>query len=321
MNNSSQNSVFCDRFSSYRYTKTTGNDLFKAPFVINAILNVPSCIIATLANTLVIVSIWRSHTLRTPANILLIGLALSDLGVGLIVQPFYIAFLLSFAENGAVSSTCVASVAVSIFGSIFSCVSFGTVVTISLERYIALRFHLRYEDVVTMKKVRIFLISLWLVCGISPFIWVWFAPTYRSYFFAIGILLCLLISSMAYMKIYQIIRYHRRQIRSCEMNSRNNENMAQRRRNASNMFFVYCVLLSCYLPYSVCLAFGKVHGYSKWRWIAVNFALTIININSSLNPFIYCYRMREIRRAMLLTFYAALPRVRSQLTMFGQFPN
>ena len=321
MNNSTkkpQNSLFCDRFSSYQFTKTTGTEPFKTAFVINAILNVPFCIVATLANLLVIVSIWRSHSLRTPANLLLVGLALSDLGVGLIEQPVYIASLLFFAKNGPVSSRCVISVAVSIFGSVFSSVSFGTVVAISAERYIALSLHLRYENVVTRKRVRIFLICLWLVCGILPFMWVLLVPKYRSYFFAIGIVLCLLVSSVMYMKIYQIIRYHRRQIQAYEINGRNDENIVQRRRNASNMFLVYCVLILCYLPYSICLGFGKFHGYTKSSWIAVNFTLTVININSSLNPFIYCYRMRGIRQAMLQTLHTATRQATSFLGRTGE---
>ena len=231
-----QNALFCDRFSSYQYTKTTGNEPFKTAFVINAIFNVPFCIIATLANLLVVVSIWRSHTLRTPSNMLLIGLALSDLSVGLVGQPVYIAFLLVFVKNGPVSSSCIISIAVSIFGSIFSCVSFGTVVAISAERYIALSLHLRYENVVTRKRVQIFLICLWLVCGILPFIWVPLAPKYRAYYFAVGIV----VSSVMYMQIYQIIRYHRRQIQACEINDRSNEDIVQRRKNASNMFLA-CV--------------------------------------------------------------------------------
>lgn len=316
--NTPQNALFCDRFSSYQYTKATGNEPFKTAFVINAIVNVPFCITATLANLLVVVSILRSHTLRTPANMLLIGLALSDLGIGLIEQPVYIAFLLVFAKNGPVSSSCIISIAVTIFGSIFSCVSFGTVVAISVERYIALSLHLRYENVVTRKRVQIFLICLWLVCGILPFIWVLSAPKYRSYFFAVGIILCLLVSSVMYMKIYQIIRYHRRQIQAHEINDRNNENIVQRRKNASNMFLVYCVLVLCYLPYSICLAFSKFHGYTRCSWIAVNFALTVININSSLNPFIYCYRMRGIRQAMLLTLHAAMRQATSFLRRTGE---
>ena len=162
MNNSmisTERSLFCDRFSSYRYVKTL--------FVVNAILNVPLCVNAILTKVLVILSIWRSPTLRkAPANLLLIELALSDLGVGLIVQPFFIAFLLSFAETGAGTFTCLISVAVSVFSSVLvTSVSFGTVVSVSMERYIALCLHRRYDDVVAVKRARNFLIKLWLIGG------------------------------------------------------------------------------------------------------------------------------------------------------------
>ena len=228
------------------------------------------------------------------------------MGVGLIVQPFFIAFLLSFAETGAGTFTCLTSVAVSVFGSVLTSVSFGTVVSVSIERYIALRLHLRYEDVVKVKRARNFLITLWLIGGTLPFIWVWLTPKYRSHFFSTRILLCLVISSVAYIKIYRIIRYHRRQIISTEMNARNHEKMTQRKRNTFNMLVVHCVLVLCYLPYSICLLVVKSYGYTNCSWIAINFALTVVNINSSVNPFIYCYRMRQIRRAMIMTLYKIL---------------
>ena len=228
------------------------------------------------------------------------------MGVGLIVQPFFIAFLLSFAETGAGTFTCLTSVAVSVFGSVLTSVSFGTVVSVSIERYIALRLHLRYEDVVKVKRARNFLITLWLIGGTLPFIWVWLTPKYRSHFFSTRILLCLVISSVAYIKIYRIIRYHRRQIISTEMNARNHEKMTQRKRDTFNMLVVHCVLVLCYLPYSICLLVVKSYGYTNCSWIAINFALTVVNINSSVNPFIYCYRMRQIRRAMIMILYKIL---------------
>ena len=227
----------------------------------------------------------------------------TDLGVGLIVQPFFIAFLLSFAETGTGTFTCLTSVAVSVNGSVLTSVSFGTVVSVSIELYIALCLHLRYEDVVTEKRARNFLITLWLIGGTLPFTCVWLTPKYRSHFFSTGILLCLVISSVAYIKIYRIIRYHRRQIISTEMNARKHEKMAQRKRNTFKMFVVHCVLVLCYLPYSICLLVVKSYGYTNCSRIAINFALTVVNINSSVNPFIYCYRMRQIRRAMITTLY------------------
>ena len=298
---------FCDRFKGYRYMATTERNSFKTAFVINAILNVPFSIIATLANCLVMISIWRSYTLRTPANMLLIGLALSDFGVGLIVQPFFIAYLFSFAYRGAGKFTCISAVALTLTASFLSCVSFGTVTAISLERYLALCLHLRYEEIITMKRVRRFLVVLWVLGGISSFVWALFAPRYKSFYYVAGILFCLLVSTVAYVKIYRIVRSHLKQIKTNEVTrNEDGDNLQHRKKSAYNMFLVYCVLLCCYLPYSICLAIGKITGYSKWNWTAINFALTVININSSINPIIYCYRMREIRRGIIHTLYKIL---------------
>ena len=295
---------FCDRFDGYRYSTTVGNAPFKTAFFVNAALNVPFAIIATLANALVIISIWRSPSLHTPASMLLIGLAMSDLGVGLIVQPFFIARLISFAKQGTANFTCIA---LTITGAFLSVVSFKTLTAISLERCLSLRLHLRYEDVVTMKRVRRILAVVWLWSGISAIVWVVFVPSYKSHYFAIGIALCLVISTVAYVKIYRIARSHRRQIKSHQVAADPN-NLRRRKKSSWNMFLVYCVLLCCYLPWSIMLAVGKITGYKTWNWIAINFTLTIVNINSSINPLIYCYRMREIRKAMSHTLYTMILR-------------
>ena len=288
---------FCDRFNGYRYMTTVGNAPFKTAFFVNAAVNVPFSIIATLANALVIISIWRTRSLRTPANMLLIGIAMSDLGVGLFVQPFFIAHLISFAKQGTAKFTCISSSALTITAAFLSVVSFKTVTAISVERYLSLRLHLRYEDVVTMKSVRRILAVLWLWSGISAIVWVVFLPSYKSYYFATGIILYLVISTVSYVKIYGIARSHQKQIKSHQV-AADPINLRRRTKSAYSMFLVYCVLLCCYLPYSMCLAVGNITGYKTWNWIAINFTLTIVNINSSINPLIYCYRMREIRRAM-----------------------
>ena len=197
---------FCDRFSGYHYMTTVGNAPFKTAFFVNAAVNVPFSIIATLANALVIISIWRTRSLRTPANMLLIGLAMSDLGIGLFVQPFFIAHLISFAKQGAANFTCISAAALAITAAFLSVVSFKTVTIISVERYLSLRLHLRYEDVVTMKRVRLALAVIWLWSGIFAIVWVVYVPSYKSSFFATGIVLCLVISTVAYVTIYRIAR-------------------------------------------------------------------------------------------------------------------
>lgn len=59
--------------------------------IINCALNVPFMLIAIIGNTLVLSSIWKTPSLRSPSTVFLSSLAVSDLLVGLVVQPLYIA--------------------------------------------------------------------------------------------------------------------------------------------------------------------------------------------------------------------------------------
>ena len=51
--------------------------------IVNAPLGIPT----TVMHALVLTAIWKSRTLHCPSYILFFGLALSDLGVGLLAQP------------------------------------------------------------------------------------------------------------------------------------------------------------------------------------------------------------------------------------------
>ena len=60
------------------------------PQYLFVVVNFVSAIAAIVGNSLVLVTIWRTPRLHSPSNVLLAGLAVSDLGVGLICQPFWI---------------------------------------------------------------------------------------------------------------------------------------------------------------------------------------------------------------------------------------
>ena len=58
--------------------------------IVNAILNIPLRPFAIVGNALIFISLVRTPSLLSPSNVLLLSLALTDLGVGLVVQPYYI---------------------------------------------------------------------------------------------------------------------------------------------------------------------------------------------------------------------------------------
>ena len=66
-------------------------DAIKKVLVINCATNIPLAITSIIGNLLVLHAVWKTPTLHVPSVVLLCGLALSDLTVGAVMQPFFIA--------------------------------------------------------------------------------------------------------------------------------------------------------------------------------------------------------------------------------------
>ena len=81
-------STLSTELAKFELTNATFMGLL-AVCIVNGIVSV----IATLTNILVIVTITIYSELKTNSNILLLFLAITDLFVGLVVQPSFIAFL------------------------------------------------------------------------------------------------------------------------------------------------------------------------------------------------------------------------------------
>ena len=65
------------------------------------------------------------------------------------------------------------------------------------------------------------------------------------------------------------------------------------------IFYVYRVFLICYLPYFICMAVIPICGSSIVLKKLYLFSLTLMYLNSSLNPIIYSWKMRHIQHAIM----------------------
>ena len=113
--------------------------------------------------------------------------------------------------------------------------------------------------------------------------------------------LCIFISSITYNAIYRIVRHHQHQMHAQQqavqsMNAEQNLKI-QAKKHAANTFIYYICLVLCYFPEAVSFLIWmtyKEHWNIRWR-----FADTILFMNSAINPFLYCWRNREVREAVL----------------------
>ena len=121
---------------------------------------------------------------------------------------------------------------------------------------------------------------------------------------AANIVICLSLSTVCYIKIYRIVRQHQLQIHVQQqavqtLNAESIQSMERSKRSALNTFVFYIVLILCYFPLFVAmvmLSIYQIHLTNEW-----NLTDTVAFMNSSINPFLYCWRLRELRTAVVKT--------------------
>lgn len=149
-----------------------------------------------------------------------------------------------------------------------------------------------------------------IYCGISWGIAVGLVAIYfleRSIFGIIVVLaevLSVVITSVAYFRVYKIVKRHQSDIQkqrriSVEAPGGMQLNIKKYQRSTSAMFLVFMLSFICYAPYPPIMVLLFKYGYTPNVKIAVEMSATIICINSTLNPLIYCLKLKEIRRAVM----------------------
>jgi len=266
----------------------------------------------------------RTSSLPNLLKVLLLSLAVSDLGVGLVVQPFYIARLVKSIQQNSASTVSNPSytmdTAFFTIMNLFSCASFFNVLALSVDRFLAIHLHLRYREFVTYKRVVIAVVSIWVFSVFFSSIKLW-APEDMTESLSVVVALlfglCFICTTIIYYKIYLIVRRHRHHIQSVHeqlVSTQNDEisletsgeissNVATVRKSALGTFYVYLLFMLCYMP-GYCMMIARMiasETNTAMKWFDP-YAWTLVFVNSSLNPVIYCWKMKHIRHAVMDMF-------------------
>ena len=240
-------------------------------------------------------------TLHPSSKLLFYSLAVSDFAIGLIAQPLFAVYALAIAWNNS-GLFCAVGLPYSLVASFLAIVSFWTLTVIALDRYLALILRFRYRTMVTVKRVGSVLVFGWLFsafCTASGNINI----TFRQILSNAALLSCLLFSSYFYMKTYFNLRQHK-----LEMQGQSSFTMSYYRKSLNSMFLVFCIFLATYLPFVCALAVGTAFGFNSVSLLALDITSFVGLLNSSLNPVVYCWRIRDIKRESKHVFQNVFPR-------------
>ena len=282
--------------NNYSGHSESNSTLSETIVVTNCLLNAPLMLISIIGNTVVLAAILRTPSLRSPSTVFLCSLALSDLLVGLVVQPVYIA--------NAVTGMTYMQKTMATMAFAASGVSLFTMTAIAVDRFLALHYHMRYPNLMTTGRATYLSATLWIAALLLSFSHHWSDQAYLVTV-AVSIITCLLTCTACYIKIYRIVRQHQLQIQVLQQAvasliiAENNQNIQKSTKSAKSTFIYYIAMVICYLPMFITKAIASVFP-DQWTsaWILTE---TVVFMNSSINPFLYCWRLRELRAAVLKT--------------------
>ena len=264
------------------------------------VVNISVSITAFLGNTLILVALKKESSLHPPSKLLYRNLAITDLCVGMIAEPVYVAYFMSVLSDKW--DICFYANLLSFFtGFPFSAVSLFTLAVISVDRLLALLLGLRYRQVVTLKRTLMTLIGGWILCIVGVLAYLW-DPIVTSWCVRVALSVCLVTSFVCYVKIFFILRHNQIQVLDHFLQRQQNQpvplNIARYRKAVSAALWVQMTLVVSYLPILITETLKVQRGIPLSLYLARESTRTLVLLNSSLNPFLYCWKIREVRQAV-----------------------
>ena len=260
-------------------------------------VNIVFSITASLGNILILIALRKVTSIHPPTKLLFQCLAITDLSVGLISQPL-MATVILLVDNIDIKIWNVLFFHLLWSSSIAFCgVSVFTSTALSVDRLLALLLGLGYRHVVTLKRIRAVLACGCLASLLIVLVWNQFGGKTARIIIIIYLTLCLIISLFSYTKIVLRLR------QQGQANTGGSPlNLERYKRTVVSVALVQLALVICYFPFTIFNTLIHLTDIHPSICFLLDFtSTTLLFLNSSLNPFLYCWRIKEIRQAVKAT--------------------
>jgi len=287
--------------------------LFRSVSVALCIINSVLCPLTVAGNVLVFMAVLRKVQLRTVANTSILCLAFTDLMVGVFVQPSYVVYQASKLSASPDNFPCDKLLIYSFFGVICICTSFLTLILISLERYMAVFYPYIYVAKVNSRRVISVTVTVWgISIGVLLSVRFLFGINSNEETGVISLIIItnFLVTSSVYFKIFRLVKRCNAQVNvemsqhtgsSSESDPPTQGNSNTREAKASKtVAFVAGTLFLCFTP-TLCVNIVDQAGLAPGDLlyhVIYPIAETAVLLNSCVNPGIYVWRTRGIRRSL-----------------------
>ena len=293
--------------STENFLNTVSNALGPAKestyyLIFGTILLIASAI-TIAANGIVIVVTLKDplKNLRvSPSNYLVLCLACTDFPVGAVQELLHGTWLVNYyIHNVELFPTSV----VFTIRTLLLTTSMSTLLALGFDGMIAVRSPLRYKNIVTLKKVRIAMVCVWVYSLLHG---VLYGSLFDSNFFLTNtvflgsILITFLIMLVIYAVLTWSVRKQSAYLKGISDSQSALKNAIERQKKVTSTIFVILSAFKIgFFPYVVCFLLLSLCNACNLQVLAVAlpYASWLMYINSLVNPFIYAYNLPKYKQA------------------------
>ena len=273
-----------------------------------------------LLNALVIFAVAARRRLQNYSTILLACLAGADFLIGLVALPF--AFLVGLKQLLGVGPFCPLQKAFIVITTMGINASCSHLAVISIDRYIAIKYPLRYRDIVTETRIIISVILAWvftLLVTINELVLALIdSESIYPIYSLVNILIQLVVATLfiasisgSYGYIYKETRRQVKRLKAEQLPQEEIQRIKKDRKAATTLAIILIALVITYLPGIIV---GVLTSLSSsivapprficiiWSWVGITLML-----GSLFNPIIYGWRMKKLRRIFLEILHLRQP--------------
>ena len=163
-----------------------------------------------MLNIVTIHAIRKTPSLSKNLKTLLLSLAVCDLGVGLVVQPLYVALRITELKLNIETSKTYNAIYIAFLLPmiLFTFATLFLAIVLCAERFIAIHYYLRYQELVTHKRVVAVVVSIWVLSGLFSLTRLWIPKSIMYVVFGITDLACIIAATFFSIRIYLSVRLH-----------------------------------------------------------------------------------------------------------------
>ena len=267
-------------------------------------VNVTFMVAGIFLNAVVIISLWRSSQLRKkPCYFMILVLSCADLAMVAITHPVLILSTILWTMqiyHEEIKLTWVYT------STLLGSFSMFALLTLNIERFLALTYPFFHQTAVTKKRLLFFLAFLMImIVALSPFVAIFYGQTFGNILITVFVLSVLFAFICINYKMFIIAKSKRKDERVSPTSTATSSNQGRKRRklnfkNISTCSLAVACFFFCSFPqivYSTTRLILKNTAYDSQQVLLFNiWSITFFSMNSTFNCLIFFWRNSILRR-------------------------